>query len=71
MILRKIAGSCEHAACPGVFLMGESADVVVQGFAITDVEVLEQLDLPEGEVAAIVPWSLLESAMAARVPDYV
>lgn len=69
MVFRKLAGSCEHQACPAVFSTDEDANVIVQGFAVTRTDILETLKLPEGEVAAVVPWSLLESAVMNQWQD--
>jgi hypothetical protein len=60
--IRKIRGTkdCAGKSCPAVH-EAENGDYVIQGYLVTDPNILGQLDLPAGESAVRVPRSLLES----------
>lgn len=65
-MLRKLASSCDNAHCPTVFsINGSETDVIVQGYIVGDADLLAALELPEGEIATVIPASLLREAAEA------
>ncbi|CAL9295439.1 MULTISPECIES: hypothetical protein [unclassified Streptomyces] len=66
--LLKLSGNpdCKNGTCPTLWRTPDGRDYVVQGYVITDVERLAQLDLPAGESAVIVPAAVLEGFFRAR-----
>lgn len=51
---------CAGKSCPAVH-EADNGDFVVQGYRITDPDILGQLDLPAGESAVRIPRDLLEN----------
>ncbi|ARQ72484.1 hypothetical protein CAG99_19220 [Streptomyces marincola] len=66
--MRKLSGDpdCKNGACPTLWGTADGEDYVVQGHVISDPEVLEQLGMPEGETAVMVPAAVLEGFFRAR-----
>lgn len=66
MRLKQLVG-CDTGPCPKVFDDGdEGPDAVVQGYLVTDPDLLAQAGrVPEGEAVVRIPRSLLLQAAAA------
>jgi hypothetical protein len=63
LILKRIRGTCDDGkTCPALHLT-DRGTVVVQGWALTDSEVLAQLGLPDGADAVEVPAGLVAEAL--------
>lgn len=65
MKLTKIAGDCPDGPCPAVHAIEGGEDVVVQLYEITDSAVLDQLDVPPGELVGRLPARLILDAAAS------
>lgn len=62
MKLARRSGDCPDGInCPAVYATDRDT-LVVQGYKITDLGVLDQLALPDGETAVEIPRSLLQEA---------
>lgn len=60
MRVTRLRGSCpDDKTCPTLYAT-DRGTAIVQGYLVTDPEVLATLGLPEGEAAVEVPMSLLE-----------
>jgi hypothetical protein len=68
MALRKLSGDsgCKSGTCPTLWGTEDGARYVVQGYVVSDPEVLTQLALPEGEAAVAVPAEVLEEYFRAH-----
>ncbi|MDE3724661.1 hypothetical protein PWG71_25005 [Nocardiopsis sp. N85] len=59
MEFTKISGGCEDDPCPAVYTTDRKS-YIVQGYTISDPDVLRRLGLPPGENAVEIPHDLLE-----------
>lgn len=61
-MLKRLGGNdCpDGRSCPAIHEVAGQVDYVVQGWTITDPEILAELDLPPGESAVRIPASLVE-----------
>jgi hypothetical protein len=68
MALRKLSGDqeCKSGTCPTLWGTEDGGRYVVQGYVVSDPEVLTQLALPEGESAVSVPAEVLEGYFRAH-----
>jgi uncharacterized cupin superfamily protein len=67
-MLRKLTGDqeCKNGTCPTLWATEDERHYVVQGYVITDPERLAQLDLPAGEMAVMIPATMLKEYFSAR-----
>lgn len=64
-MLRALATSCEHNACPTVWETDANPDVVlVQGYRFNDEATLRDIQMSNDETLAVIPRSLMEAAAA-------
>ncbi|MGI9063643.1 MAG: hypothetical protein ACR2FQ_07550 [Pseudonocardiaceae bacterium] len=58
--LVQLRSTCDHGnTCPTLHYQPDSDDFLIQGYTITDREVLAELNLPAGETVVRVPAHLL------------
>ena len=62
MKLQLLRGCSDGKTCPAVHKT-DRGTVVIQGWAVTDLEVLRQLRLPEGELAVEIPADLVAEVL--------
>ncbi|MPZ86601.1 MAG: hypothetical protein GEU81_00745 [Nitriliruptorales bacterium] len=64
--LTKLGGGCQDGrTCPAVFVVDDGDAYIVQGWELTDPEILAELQLPAGESAVKIPASLVEVMRSA------
>jgi hypothetical protein len=60
--LQLLRGCSDGKTCPAVHKT-DRGTVVIQGWAVTDLEALRQLRLPEGELAVEIPADLVAEVL--------
>jgi hypothetical protein len=64
MRLELLRGCSDGKTCPAVH-QTDRGTIVIQGWAVTDAEALEQLRMPAGELAVEIPAELVAEVLRA------
>jgi hypothetical protein len=64
MRLELLRGCSDGKTCPAVH-QTDRGTIVIQGWAVTDAEALEQLRMPPGELAVEIPAELVAEVLRA------